>query len=83
MSYCLQSHSTLKELTCSPHGEPGLSNTRVHFELGTAAKVDNVEIPWPSGKTDKMTSLAADKLYSLMESKGIVPAERIRPLKKR
>jgi hypothetical protein len=59
------------------------NDTRIHFGLGSAAKIDSVEILWPSGKTDKMTNLAADKFYSVMEGKGIVPAEQIRPSKKR
>jgi hypothetical protein len=45
-------------------------------------KIDSVEIFWPSGKSDRITNLAADKFYSVMESKGIVAAEQIRPAKK-
>jgi hypothetical protein len=59
------------------------NDTRIHFGVGSAAKIDSVEILWPSGKTDRMTNLAADKFYSVMEGKGIVPAEQIRPSKKR
>jgi enediyne biosynthesis protein E4 len=59
------------------------NDTRIHFGLGTATKIDTVEIFWPSGKTDKIANLVADSFYSVMEGKGIVPAEQIRPTKKR
>jgi enediyne biosynthesis protein E4 len=59
------------------------NDTRIHFGLGSATKIDSVEIFWPSGKTDKMTKLAVDKFYSILEGKEIVPAEQIRPPKPR
>ena len=55
------------------------NDLRVHFGLGDARKIDSVEIHWPSGKTDTLSNLDADKFYSVLEGQGIVPAERIRP----
>ena len=55
------------------------SDLRMHFGLGTATKIDSVEIRWPSGTTDTVKNLDADKFYSLLEGKGGVPAEQIRP----
>jgi hypothetical protein len=55
------------------------NDLRVHFGLGTAAKIDSVEIHWPSGAVDKIGSLAADRFYAVQEGHGIVPAESIRP----
>ncbi len=52
---------------------------RVHFGLGTAARIDSVEIHWPSGATETLKNLAADTYYSVLEGKGIVPAAEIRP----
>jgi len=52
---------------------------RVHFGLGTSTKIDMVEIRWPSGASDILKDLAADQFYSVLEGKGIVPAEAIRP----
>jgi hypothetical protein len=57
------------------------NDTRVHFGLGTANKIDSLEILWPSGKVEKLSNLAADKFYFLLEGQGMVPAERIRPAK--
>ena len=57
------------------------NDTRVHFGLGTATKIDSVEILWPSGRVESYSNLAVDKFYFLLEGQGIVPAERIRPAK--
>jgi len=47
--------------------------------LNTARKIDSVEIRWPSGKIETLKNLDADRLYSVLEGQGIVPAEKIRP----
>jgi hypothetical protein len=55
------------------------NDLRVHFGLAAASKIDSVEIRWPSGAIDQLKNLAADKFYSVLEGKGIVPAEQTRP----
>jgi hypothetical protein len=55
------------------------NDLRLHFGLGSATKIDSVEIHWPSGAVDHISSLAADHYYAVLEGSGIVPAERIRP----
>ena len=55
------------------------SDFRAHFGLGSANKVESVEIRWPSGATDNFRNLAADQLYSILEGKGLVKAGEIRP----
>jgi enediyne biosynthesis protein E4 len=55
------------------------NDTRVHFGLGKATKVDSLEIHWPSGRVEMLKDLEADKFYSLLEGQGIVPSEKIRP----
>jgi hypothetical protein len=55
---------------------------RVHFGLGSATKVESVEIRWPSGATETLKNLAANKFYSVLEGKGSVPPEQIRPTSK-
>jgi hypothetical protein len=55
------------------------SDTRLHFGLGSAKKIDRVEIRWPSGQTETLTDLAPNQFYSVLEGSGIVPASRIRP----
>ena len=55
------------------------NDLRIHFGLNTASKIDKVEIRWPSGTVDTLNDLAADQFYSVLEGKGVVPAEQIRP----
>jgi len=55
---------------------------RVHFGLAAATKIDSVEIRWPSGAMDVLKDLAADQFYAVLEGKGIVRADQIRPGRK-
>jgi hypothetical protein len=55
------------------------NDLRVHFGLGSATKIDSLEIRWPSGQVETLKDLDADKFYGILEGKGIVPAEQIRP----
>jgi hypothetical protein len=48
------------------------SDQRLHFGLGTASKVDRVEIHWPSGAKEEVTVPAVDKIYTVVEGKGIL-----------
>jgi hypothetical protein len=52
---------------------------RLHFALSTAAKIDRVEIGWPSRKLDTLMDLPVDQFFSVLEGSGVVPGERIRP----
>jgi enediyne biosynthesis protein E4 len=55
------------------------NDLRLHFGLGSATKIDSVEIRWPSGTVDRIGPLAADQFYSVLEGQGIVPRQRILP----
>ena len=48
------------------------SDQRLHFGLGAAAKVDKVEIHWPSGSREEITIPAVDRVFTIKEGKGIV-----------
>ena len=56
------------------------NDLRVHFGLGSATKIEKVEIHWPSGYNEALTNLAVDHYYSVVEGNGIVPSDRARPL---
>src|ERR1700730_2371748 len=43
---------------------------RVHFGLGTAAKIDWVEVRWPSGLLEKFESLGVDGVRTIKEGTG-------------
>src|SRR3984885_161580 len=59
------------------------NDLRLHFGLGSAVKIERVEIHWPSGKVDALSDLAADQFYSVLEGQGIVAAEEIRPARRK
>jgi len=48
------------------------SDQRLHFGLGSATKVDKVEIHWPSGAKEQIRLPAVDRIYTVVEEKGIV-----------
>ncbi len=48
------------------------SDQRLHFGLGAAVKVDKVEIHWPSGAKEQITLPAVDRIFTVVEDKGIV-----------
>jgi hypothetical protein len=47
------------------------SDMRLHFGLGDAAKVDAVEIHWPSGAVETVKPAGVDAIYTVQESKGV------------
>ena len=53
-------------------GSSFISNNdmRVHFGLGSAAKIDWVEVRWPSGLLEKFDNLAVDAIHTLKEGSG-------------
>ena len=59
------------------------NDLRLHFGLGSAKKVDSVEVRWPSGKRETFRDIAVDKFYSVLEGAGLVDATQIRPSQKK
>ena len=55
------------------------NDLRIHFGLGANLKLDSLEIRWPSGHSETLRNLKADRFYSILEGEGIVPSIRIRP----
>jgi enediyne biosynthesis protein E4 len=47
------------------------SDPRLHFGLGAATKVDKVEIQWPSGAKEEIVVPQVDRIYTVVEGKGI------------
>ncbi len=48
------------------------NDLRLHFGLGSASKVDSVEVAWPSGVKEAFRDLAVNRLFVIHETKGIV-----------
>ena len=49
------------------------SDWRLHFGLGTAAVVDEIAIQWPSGRTESLRKVKADRVVSITEGKTPAP----------
>jgi len=47
------------------------SDQRLHFGLGSATKVDKVEIDWPSGAKEEVKVPSVDRIITVVEGKGI------------
>ncbi|MFZ1156399.1 MAG: CRTAC1 family protein [Candidatus Sulfotelmatobacter sp.] len=47
------------------------SDPRVHFGLGTSPKVEKVEIYWPSGVKQEVAIPGVDRIFTVLEGKGV------------
>jgi len=47
------------------------NDPRLHFGLGEATAIDDVEIQWPSGAVEHVKIPAVDRIYTIEEGKGI------------
>jgi hypothetical protein len=52
------------------------NDMRVHFGLGATAKIDWVQIRWPSGLTEHFENVAVDAIHTLKEGSGSAVAVR-------
>ncbi len=52
---------------------------RIHFGLGHATTVDRIGIRWPSGRTENLQNLLADRFYLIKEGEGVVRKARSTP----
>ena len=57
------------------------SDMRVHFGLGSATKLDFIQIRWPSGLVEQFDNLAVDKIHTLKEGTGAAGAVKSQPQK--
>ncbi len=48
------------------------NDMRIHFGLGAAAKIDSIEVRWPSGLTERFeNNLSVDSIHTLKEGSGV------------
>ena len=55
------------------NGFAGQSSRRVHFGLGEAARIERLEVLWPSGTKQTFEGMAARRLYRLVENEAPQP----------
>jgi hypothetical protein len=48
------------------------SDPRIHFGLGKRAKIESLEITWPSGKVDRLTNVTLDQIITVKEGAGTI-----------
>jgi hypothetical protein len=54
-------------------GYMSANDPRIAFGLGKRAKIDSLEITWPSGHIDRLTNVPIDSIIAVKEGSGIVP----------
>jgi hypothetical protein len=59
------------------------SDLRLHFGLEKRAKIDLIEIRWPSGAVDKITNAQVNKMLTVKEGQGIVAQKDFKSLSRR
>jgi hypothetical protein len=50
------------------------NDLRIHFGLGRATRIDLLEVFWPSGQVDRMTSLPVNRILTIREGQRVVGA---------
>ena len=50
----------------------GQSDLRVHFGLGTATRVEKLEIRWPGGRAEAVTAPPVNQVVIVQEGKGVI-----------
>ena len=50
------------------------NDLRLHFGVGSSAKIDLVEVRWPTGKGESFKDVVADKIYTIVEGQGVKDA---------
>jgi hypothetical protein len=50
------------------------SDMRLHFGLGTVAKIEWIEVRWPSGLVEKFADLGVDATHTVKEGTGVAVA---------
>jgi hypothetical protein len=63
----------IREVNCG-NGFESQSSTRLHFGLGAATRIDELEIRWPSGLVETLApeAVPVNRIYRVEEGKGAV-----------
>jgi enediyne biosynthesis protein E4 len=59
-----------RQVSCGSTSVASGNQTTVHFGLGSAEVVDELEILWPSGISQVLTDVSVDQLVVVEEDRG-------------
>jgi hypothetical protein len=68
----IQAQSVLSQSSYLSANDP-----RLHFGIGTSTSAD-VEIHWPTGKTETIPAIKANQLVTIREAQGIIKSRPFR-----
>jgi len=54
------------------------NDLRLHFGLETRARIDLIEIHWPSGQVDKIRNAGVNRILTIKEGQGLVAEKPFR-----
>ena len=63
---------TLLRFVDPGNGFAAQGTRRLHFGLGAAARIDRVEVLWPSGRKQVLTGVATDRIQRVVEGRDTV-----------
>ncbi|AEE52065.1 CRTAC1 family protein [Haliscomenobacter hydrossis] len=63
----------MRELSAQT-GYAGQSSLTTHFGLGTAQRIDELIVEWPSGAKQKFSKIKSGRTYQLLENGKLVPS---------
>src|SRR5262249_33529452 len=53
------------------------NDLRLHFGLGAATRIEELQVRWPNGNTESFQSLNADTIYTIVEGSGVRDTEAL------
>jgi enediyne biosynthesis protein E4 len=68
--FCSAGGRRMRDEVASGRGFNSQSDLRVHFGLGTAAKIDKLEVRWANGTSEKLVIRNVDRVVTIEQGKG-------------
>lgn len=69
--FCTANGKRLRDEVASGRSLNSQSDFRLHFGLGTATKIDKLEVRWANGKTENYEISSVDKIITIEQGKGV------------
>jgi len=54
------------------------SDPRLHFSLGSAEKVESIEVRWLGGQTEIVENIPANQFVTIRQGAGVVETKRFK-----